>query len=312
MVLNRHFALQLLSGLRLSWGFPDRDLLREMRTFGLHALVWNTASFITMYSDSIIVSRIFGPTAASRYYATTAPAQWGSNAIMRLMATAVPGVNQLLALNDGIALRATYARLIRYSCGLAVALSSCLLVINRDVISVWLGDSLYGGGVLNGIQCLYTVWIVIKGVQYSFLVTFGRSKILTVTTVSDAAVKLLLSIYLGRKYGIAGVAAATLLSSFFCTSWAWSVLWHDLGRGAGRATLWQLGQTVPLGALMATAGWVLKASLANSDVWLRLAVLAGFLLCGWMVIAACHILGPIERNTMVRWIARPGAHQTTP
>src|ERR1019366_6345703 len=133
MALNRHFALQLLSGLRLSWGFPDRDLLREMRTFGLHALVWNTASFITMYSDSIIVSRIFGPTAASRYYATTAPAQWGSNAIMRLMATAVPGVNQLLALNEGIALRATYARLIRYSCGLAVALSSCLLVINRDV-----------------------------------------------------------------------------------------------------------------------------------------------------------------------------------
>ena len=302
MVLNRHFALQLLSGLRLSWGFPDRDLLREMRTFGLHALVWNTASFVTMYSDSIIVSRIFGPTAASRYYATTAPAQWGSNAIMRLMATAVPGVNQLLALNDGIALRATYARLIRYSCGLAVALSSCLLVINRDIVGVWLGDSLYGGDVLNGIQCVYTVWIVIKGVQYSFLVTFGRSNTLTIATVSDAGLKLLLAIYLGRKYGIAGVAAATLLSSFLCTSWAWAVLWHDLGLGAGKATLLELAHSVSVGALMAGGGWGLKVLLMDSAAWLRLPALAGAFCIAWTAILACHTLSRTERVILTKWV----------
>ena len=302
MALNRHFALQLLSGLRLSWGFPDRDLLREMRTFGLHALVWNTASYITMYSDTIIISRILGPTAVSSYYATTTPAQWGSNAIMRLMATAVPGVNQLLALNDRIALRATYMRLIRYSCGLAVALGSCLLVINRDLVSVWLGDRLYGGDVLNSIQCLYALWIVMKGVQYSFLVVFGRSKTLTVATVSDAGVKLLLAIYLGRKCGIAGVAAATLLSSFLCGSWAWAVLWHDLGRGAGKATVLEVAQSVPLGALVATGGWVLKVLLMDSAVWLRLPTVAGVFCIAWIAILARHTLSRTERLVVTKWM----------
>ena len=68
-VFHRRFP-----GIRLVWGFPDRNLFKEMFIFGNKAFVLMVGQVLIFQSDNLIAGYLYGAVAASIYYTTQMPA----------------------------------------------------------------------------------------------------------------------------------------------------------------------------------------------------------------------------------------------
>ncbi len=301
LILSRWQARRHLTGLNLQWGFPDRLLMREMGTFGLHALVWNAALYVAGYSDNVLLSALFGPVVVSVYYATVAPAQWLWLGILRLNQTSVPGVCQLFGAGDGAALRAVFLRLIRYSVALAAVEASMIAVLNRPFITIWLGQQRFAGNLANGLLCVQIFVAVCANVHYSFLVTLGETKALSLATVGDAIGKLCLGLTLGRHFGISGLLGGSVLSSILCTAWTWPVVWRRIGPDVTGQITREAARLVSLWIQVTSLGYLLLLLLDRRPTTVRLAATGVFLLAGWAVLLWHKVVVPEHRVALRKW-----------
>jgi O-antigen/teichoic acid export membrane protein len=161
---------------------------------------------VLLYStDMLIVAWIFGPVTVVPYACTQKLISVLSNQPQVLTQAAAPALSELR-------MGASREKLFTVTSSLSLALMlvsgavlAVVLAVNRAFVSWWVGADQYGGAILTGlfaVSMLVRHWNV--ALVYS-LFSFGHERRISITTVADGVVTLILSLTFAHFIGVAGV-----------------------------------------------------------------------------------------------------------
>lgn len=195
--------------MKVGWGIKGARRLYEMAVYSIKNLSLNLAYVLTFYTDSIIVSHLFGVGVAAAYFTTYAPAQAGWQIVFRINRNIVPAISELFARGAMERIRTSYVRALRYNLLLAVVLTSGLLLFNRVVVEVWVGRGLYLGTVMTIALAAYALFGVMGNLNAAYFLGCGEIGLLSRMALLESLLNVSMSFVLGRALGPSGVAVAT-------------------------------------------------------------------------------------------------------
>ena len=175
----------------------------------LHRSIWVSVSQVAQVllyaTDLLIMAWIFGPGAVVPYACTQKLISVLANQPQILTQAAAPALSELR-------MGSTREKLFNVTSSLSVALmllSGAVFVVtlgvNRVFVSWWVGADQYGGTALTIVFAAAMLARHLNtGLVYS-LFAFGYERRLSVTTVADGAVTIVLSLALARAVGVIGV-----------------------------------------------------------------------------------------------------------
>ena len=166
--------LRLYPSLRPSWGIPDKALLKEMLAFGLQSMVISVAWRLVYLTDNIVVGYLYGAVAVSIYYSTQMPTTIAFNIVNRVHDSASPALNELSARREESKLRDPFLRLHRFSLLLALPLAGGILLLNKQLITLWLGSGQYAGDLMTASLAAFVILTTVNHLSFIFFISSGR------------------------------------------------------------------------------------------------------------------------------------------
>ncbi|MFL5580735.1 MAG: lipopolysaccharide biosynthesis protein, partial [Gemmatimonadaceae bacterium] len=132
--------------------------------------------------------------------------------VWRLADNAVPAFNELHARGDHGAIAANLLRVGRYTLVLALGVGTGILLFNRTVVTLWVGDAQYAGTLMTASLAAFAVLAIVNHLLASLLVVYGRVMWLSIASFAFGTVNVASSFVLGRRYGVGGVMLASALA----------------------------------------------------------------------------------------------------
>ena len=288
---------------RPQWGIPDRKLFKEMLSFSLQAMLISVAWRLVYYTDNIVVGYLYGAAAVSVYYTTQMPATIGFNIANRVSDNAAPAVNELYARQERVKLREVFLRLHRFNFLLVIPLAAGLALLNRELVSLWVGKGQYAGDLMSCALAAFTLLITVSHVSWTFVFASGQIRTLSWVSLFEGAANLGLSLWLGRLIGLPGVMVATVLASIPTTAYLLAVSLRGLDLGAGEF----LGSCFLPSVLPVVAGCaalLVTRSALGSEEWFSFLAQGLVLLLAYGSLAYRFNLAPSERDWLQARFAR--------
>jgi len=199
--------------LRPVWGVPDRALFREMLGFSVQAFLMHITWRLVYYTDNIVIGWLFGAAAVSIYYTTQMPATLCFNMANRISDSASPAINELSALQEKGRLAEIFLRLHRFTFLMVLPLAGGIMLLNGRLIALWVGRAQYAGELMTAALAAFTILISVSHVSLIFAYASGEIRALSVISLCEGIANLCLSLWLGRKIGLAGVMIATVIAN---------------------------------------------------------------------------------------------------
>ena len=213
MSLNTWIFRRRFPEVRLSWGFPDLKLFKEMFNFGKKAFPITLAGHLIFQSDNMVVGYLYGAALASIYYSTQMPAYFLYHLAIRLTENSGPGINELYARKLFEPLRRVFIQLHRYSWIFILPVGLGFFFLSKPMITLWVGPAQYGGDSMVLALSLFVIIFTIANVNKTFIIASGQIGNLNIFALTEGIINLILSLVLGYHYGISGVIWATIIAN---------------------------------------------------------------------------------------------------
>jgi len=274
-VFEKLFCFLLLRSrfpeIELRWGITDNLLFKEMLNFGSHAMVVSVGMRMMFYSDNLVVGRVISLAAASTYYSTLMPAQQAWSAISRVVYNSLPAINELYGQSAFARLREVFIRIHRYNLLMVLPLAAGIVLLNHDVIRVWLKDhaeAQYGGEWMSVSLALIAVAITTGAVSYVFVMATGRIREVSYVYLVVGGLKVVVSV--GMAYwvghGIASAVSARLGAVTMTTAVATAIMFfyingraqREMGLGWGKFMKESVAPAVAATVLGLPVLWILR------------------------------------------------------
>lgn len=200
---------------KFGWGVPNKPLFREMLTFGFSYMIVMIAGRLSANTDSLILGYLYGATAVSIYYTSQMPGTMLYQLIWKLVDNSAPALNELHARNAVAQITSVYLRLLRYSLILVIPLAIGLVAYNRYAITLWVGETQYGGDYLTIGLAVFAITQVIIHLNCIFMVAYGDIKVMSVFFLISGVLKVFIAYWFGRLIGLQGIMLANAFVDLF-------------------------------------------------------------------------------------------------
>jgi len=234
---------RLAPAIRIRWQDVSRDEARELFTWSW-LLGLNSLAVVVIYqTDNLVVAWGSGLEAAAAYSLTSRLPLYAMPLIFALTDACLPGAIELCEQQKLDRVRDVHLRVLRVSIGAAAAAAIVAIFFNEPFMRLWVGDQNFGGMLLTVAFALILVYRVMM--QSASMVVIGTGRVRGVVAMSavEAALNLALSLWWVRRYGMTGVALATVVAGLSTSSWfvtrvvtqelrvnVWRYLWSGLAR----------------------------------------------------------------------------------
>lgn len=191
-----------------------RDLWSDGAQFTLLAI----ASLIITSTDNIVITRLEGPAAVTPYAVAWKLTQFGVMVVMTILDAAWPAYRDASHNRDFVWLRRIHRRIAILTFSLLAAWGTILAAFGALIARLWVGESAAPDTTLLGIMVLV---MLAQGAVLStgrLITALGAVKSNARIGLANAAINLPLSIALGHRFGVRGVAAGTLVG-YLTTGW---------------------------------------------------------------------------------------------
>ena len=206
--LQRLYYLKTYPDENFGWGIPSWSLFREMFGFGIGYLFITISARLVFNTGNVVVGYLYGGVATSIYYTTQMPTFLIMVLIWKITENAAPALHELYARKEIEKIQNTYYRLIKYVLMLSLGAGIGILVLNKALITLWVGENQYAGSTMTISLVIFLVCAVINHVTCTILVVYGAVRVLSVICFVLALSNLVLSIVLGKILGMEGVMVA--------------------------------------------------------------------------------------------------------
>jgi O-antigen/teichoic acid export membrane protein len=210
-LIYRANAYRVFPGLVLRPSLIRRERLRELTSFGLYMFIIDWASRINFMMDALVIGA---------FLSTSAVAVWTVG--QRLADLTLRLSNQLndvlfptIVDNDTAARAARLQRIFieatRLSLAAAVPLAGVLILMAAPVVQAWVGSGFHDSVPIAQLLAALVIVRVGTATSGTLLKGAGQHRLVAWTSSLSGVANLAISIALVRRYGVIGVAWATVI-----------------------------------------------------------------------------------------------------
>jgi O-antigen/teichoic acid export membrane protein len=208
------------------WGFPDKTLIREIVSFGMHAVFLNIGNMLIFSSGNLLAGLTNGAAVASTFYTTQTPTMTAYNMLARLSDSATPAINELWGRRELERLRLSLTRLVRLLLLMTLPLATGVVIYNRELVTCWVGARQYAGTLLTVSLALFCIIVGLQRIAMVYAFVFGWMRLLTTTALLQGLANFGLGFYFGRTLGVGGITLALLITVLPQSV----ILWYKIDR----------------------------------------------------------------------------------
>jgi len=290
-------AVRSLPGLQFSRRLVDRATLTRVKGYSLHAFLAMAAGRTCVQSGVLIVGALLGA-APVTYFALASRLVEFAKALLRTATnTLTPAISSMEAAGDMDAIRRMFLRGTRWVLYLILPVHLGLVVFGRPFLTIWLGESAYAEQCYIPLVVLSSTLslVIAQSMAARILYGTGRLRAFARAALVEALVNVALSILLGQRYGLIGVAIGVAVPNLAMCLW---VIGHT-ARGLGVSLRMYVGD-----------GWLrpLVAAIVPISVWLCVA----WPIAGWARLFAAIVAGLVPYAVVVlalegrpKWTRKP-------
>ncbi len=286
------------------WAFPSGPLFAEMFRFGLNGLLASIAVRLVYQSDQLIVSKLFGLSAAAIYYSTQMPGTLLYQLVLRLADNAGPGINELHAKDMFFALKSVFLRISRYTLLLALPVAVGISCETESLISLWLGAGQYAGNSVAVGLGVFSLCVCLAHINVVFLLASGEIKLLGLLGLIEGVAHVAFAFAAGKYFGLQGIIWGGVLAALPCIL-IMQLKAHSIYKITAREYIAQVitPSLVPgFGAvIISIVMWRAFSATPNWGGFIGMIITTCILSCGLAIKMA---LTPEERNTIMGLIYR--------
>ena len=212
-------ARRLAPELDVSWRRTNFIRFREVASFGGWNFLMSINSYVYNYVPNILIAA-FMPVAAVGYYALATGLLRNVNSVLSPIGQVLyPVAVEVYAKGDKKNLARLYhdgSRLIMLA---MISIVSVAMFWSEDFYRLWVGEKYVSGEQFHSVALIFQILVVstfttyISSVAGKILIGAGRVRTIAIALIWGSFLNLMFSFILIRPYGLAGVAAATVIAS---------------------------------------------------------------------------------------------------
>lgn len=197
----------------------DKALLRTMAGHGFFMFLHSLATQIILNTDRLVIGQVVSLSAVSIFSITVRIPEVGMGLLSKVSENATPAVMEIVAHGSKDETREQYRRLLLITTALSALAFWLILSFNDWFISLWVGSSFFAGSLVLILALLLMIQQTLLRTLSFFLYAKGASRQLSLMSLIEAAINIGLSIFLGKRNGLPGVLAGTLIASLITSTW---------------------------------------------------------------------------------------------
>jgi O-antigen/teichoic acid export membrane protein len=246
-------AMRADRDLRPTFGLIRLDTLREITGFSAWVFVINIAVAVVYRTSPIIIGVVLSVALVTPFSIANSLVQYVRRFVDPILSVLLPAYSELSATDDLATVRRLFLEGSRVVGAISMPMVLGLLLLGKPFIYLWMGP---------GYEQSYTVlYLLTPPLFISFLVATGdkllwargKIRVNSYVAVADTVTNLSLSVALAIPFGIAGVAAASLISVGITNGmWLLPYICREAGVTRGSYLL-DVGRSVLLPAIPAAA-----------------------------------------------------------
>ncbi|WPU96739.1 oligosaccharide flippase family protein [Mucilaginibacter sabulilitoris] len=183
---------------------------KELLGIGGGFFIIQINALVLYETDNIVITQIFGPKEVTTFNVAY---KLFSIILMFFVIVITPfwsAFTEAYTKNDYDWIKSTLAKINKLWIALSFC-TVCLLVLSPWLYDLWLGKSIAVPVSLSIAMCLYTITIIWQAIHVQFLNGVGKIKLQLYLGIIGSIVNVPLSVFLGRKVGVAGVTLSNVI-----------------------------------------------------------------------------------------------------
>ena len=207
-------AKRLFPGLKINWKWLagyDRSRSRELALYSTWSFLIQLAYQFRFRIDSLTVGGLMGGAAVTQYAIGSRIIEYAQSPLVLVLNTALPALTRLHVDNQKERMAEVVLFLLRFSLLLAVFAGGIVFAVGDAFIRRWIGaghEQSYLIAVVLAVGFMTEVFLL---PLTNWLYASANHKMLAIANIIEAMVNVALSIILGRKFGLVGVAIGTVV-----------------------------------------------------------------------------------------------------
>lgn len=198
-------------GLNISLKLASRVLLQQLMTYGGWASIIKLADQLRFSVDGWVVGIFVGVTSVTHYSISSRLSLSFMGLIVALLGILSPWFSHMLGSKDYVGIRRVFSLGTKISASVSTIVAACLLLYGYPFISHWMGIQ-YTDAYWPLVILVIAIYSDVSQVPLvSYLYGVSKHGFLAKITLGEGLINFALSVYLGRNYGMVGVAIGTLV-----------------------------------------------------------------------------------------------------
>jgi O-antigen/teichoic acid export membrane protein len=301
VLLARH----LFPPFRLQLRTPfNRVRGRELASYSFWSFLIDMANQLRFRVDSLTVGWLFGGVAITRYAIGARLIEYAQSPLVMISNTAMPALAKLHVADQQERTADIVIFLLRLSLLLSVYAGGIVFAVGRPFINRWIGPEHGGSHVIAMLLAVGFLTEVFLMPLTNWLYAAARHRMLAGANAAEAVVNIVLSIILGRQFGLVGVALGTVIPLLLMQlAWVAPHACRSLGLGSRRfLMLAKPGLTSIL--VVGSTGYLIQR-IANANGYLGVVAAATIITAVYWPVVLFLCLGGQDRDFIWRALPLP-------
>ncbi len=294
--------LKLQPRVDLGRHFVKRETAVTLFGYSKISLGISVCWIILFNADPLFLGVIGSSALAGIYHPGAQLMRYLRNLINAVAIPLIPAISHKEAQGDLEPVRELYVKSVRYIGYLSFAVATGVIIYAADFVSLWLPEEFAGSADVMRVLAVGTAFLLPQLVGHAILFGIERHRRLLFVLVIEAALKVILAIFLIPRFGLLGMAAAVSLPQIAIFTTIYPLL-------VSRALKLPLTRILATESVAALSGTVITAAFALGAhwaivpfTWTRLAIGIAIVVTAVML-GAWRILLPDDRRRVTLWIS---------
>jgi O-antigen/teichoic acid export membrane protein len=218
-VVRWRVARRLVPQIEVSWRRSSVERVREIGAFGAWNSLISVNAFVYQHVPNLLIGSLMPIAAVGHYALATGLARQINSVLTPVPQVLYPAATELHARGDRSGLERLYHDGSRL---MLLVMVSVVLVAGlwaEDFYRLWIGEKYLGGAPFQSVALLFQILLISvftdnsSSIASQILTGAGRVRTVAMALICGSVLNVTMSLVLIRRYGLAGVAVATVIAS---------------------------------------------------------------------------------------------------
>jgi O-antigen/teichoic acid export membrane protein len=219
VITTIYFMRRFYPFLKLRWRYFDKQLLSQMFGFGFFMFLNAIAVQVIFFTDRFFIGTFVSLSAVTVFYLSAKIPEIAMNLIFKITDNTYPAMVEVSTNKDVNTFKTVHHKLLLITTCCAAVAFWLVLIFSQSFIKLWVGPEFFAGVRILVLTLVLMLLHSIHHVTAVCLNGAGIVKGFTVVSIIEAGINVVLTLFLGKKFGIEGILLATIIANCLTSLW---------------------------------------------------------------------------------------------